>query len=323
MIRRPGETANSKFTACCLVPFSLPFILMPLFFLYMVWFGKQPVDSAMGKIGVTLFVSIFLLVGVGMAYGGIYSSLRAMGYGAKASKADDLNPARAGQGLERWAWFPKAQKNRRPGLNGGVRLQPETTALMVAIGLGIFAVIWNGFIGTIFYFMITETAKSPPLFAKIIVGVMLLAGLGILWAALHAAARVFMTGETYLDVSAEPVSPGQTISWALIQKGSYDVREAKAVLLCRETVRYTVGTDTVTKTETVRTIEIAPPQPGKADSIRPVMEGRLSIPPDGAPSFNMPNNRIEWGIETELIIDGRPDVKAFFPIRVIPSQGGY
>jgi hypothetical protein len=295
---------------------------MPLGVLYMIFVRGGKVEGDMGPIGLAILMGLFLMVGLGIFYAGVKLGLRARGYGAKALSASSAVTLGTVP-LDALEWFPKPTKKSDPSLGGGIRINAEATATSTAIGLSVFALLWNGFVGTILYFMITEEKDSTPIFAKAIFGVMLLAGLSILYAAIHAVARVFLTGETYLDVSKELLSPGETLTWAVIQRGNYPIEAASANLVCRETVRYTVGTDTVTKQEPVRTIELSPPRPSRADPVRPVIEGQIVIPEDAPSSFVMSHNRVEWGIEVELVIPGRPDVKSFFPIRIAPVSRGY
>jgi hypothetical protein len=192
-----------------------------------------------------------------------------------------------------------------------------------AIFMGIFSLVWNAIVGPICYMMFFNPKKDQPFFAEVIVGLLALAGLFLLWSAIHSVLRVVLTGETFLDLASEPVSPGQTVNWAVVQKGNFEITQASAKLVCRETVRYTVGTDTVTRQETVRTIELGPPKAGQADVVRPIIQGQLTLPADAPPTFVMPNNRIEWGVEVILEIPNRPDVKAFFPVRVLHSEKGF
>jgi hypothetical protein len=97
----------------------------------------------------------------------------------------------------------------------------------------------------------------------------------------------------------------------------------EVALVCREEVRYRVGTRTVTKDQEVFRQELVR-QPGQADPNRPLVEGQLNIPSNASTSLSLPNNNLEWGMEVSLTIDRRPDNKIFIPFRVMPhSSGGF
>jgi hypothetical protein len=135
--------------------------------------------------------------------------------------------------------------------------------------------------------------------------------------------RVFLTGSTHLELSTEPVVPGNPVSWSIYQQGNYPVRQVEVALVCREEVRYRVGTTTVTKDQEVFRQELVR-QPGQADPNRPLVEGQLNIPSNASTSLSLPNNNLEWGMEVSLTIDRRPDNKIFIPFRVMPhSSGGF
>jgi hypothetical protein len=322
MIRRPGELPSNKATACCLLPFSLPFIAIPLTFLYIIWFGEVQggdLESIYAKLGISAFVSLFLLVGLVIFGAGVVNGLQFFGIGLKPLPESTGGSMTA---LEMLPGVPRPPKGRKPGLRGGIRLPSKTNTPGQAAAFMGFSLVWNFFIAFMgWQVIVVEEGKSW--FAVAVLGVFGIIGLMLLSSGIFGMIRVFLTGSTHLELSTEPVVPGNPVSWSIYQQGNYPVRQVEVALVCREEVRYRVGTRTVTKDQEVFRQELVR-QPGQADPNRPLVEGQLNIPSNASTSLSLPNNNLEWGMEVSLTIDRRPDNKIFIPFRVMPhSSGGF
>lgn len=86
---------------------------------------------------------------------------------------------------------------------------------------------------------------------------------------------------------------------------------------CRETVRYRRGTDTETERKTVYSRVFTASGYGTAQGLE--AEVIIEIPTRlGAPSFQLPNNEVEWFIETQIRGPGLPKDDHRFEIEVVP-----
>jgi len=88
-------------------------------------------------------------------------------------------------------------------------------------------------------------------------------------------------------------------------------------LECRESVRYRQGTDTKTERTTVFTKTFTASGRGTAKGIEAEIE--IGIPADrGAPSFDLPNNEVEWFLKTEVHGERLPKDDQRFTVQVVP-----
>jgi len=302
--KRPGG-ANAV-GGGCLMAFSLPFI----------GFGGAAMAASIvpsipgagyaswaNVIIPAIFGLIFTGVGLVMFIAGLRAMRTARGGVALVAEAPpwDANPL-----------FPKFKQVRG---RRGFRLSPGASALAKAIGLSIAALIWNGISWGALFFVV----RDREFIGMICVGIFGLIGLLILYAAGHAILGYILVGDSRVEISRDPVSPGESLRVFIFQKGSFPIEKLTLRLLCQEEARYRQGTDTVTAKNLVHEETIVEREGLRADSGAPIMDADVAIPADAMHSFKSSNNGVRWLLELSLVIPGRPDVKDTFEFRVIPE----
>lgn len=131
----------------------------------------------------------------------------------------------------------------------------------------------------------------------------------------------FEAGE--LEVTPWPIQMGDTVHLRFRRRvnGKAAVRWIEGSLECLESAGYTEGTSRTTATHLVlnRKFEaVADPMPGPDGALE--AEWNVEIPPEGPPSFFAANNRIDWKVVANLVVDGWPDDDSEFALTVIPER---
>ncbi len=318
--RNRGSSTPSKAGGGCMMFFGLPFFLMGmLFFTMPIWSrmqGKPEPPTWLGAIGVMLFSSIFIAIGGAIIWGGI-QTMRGYDFSSRRKKGK----AFTGTALES-PNFPKVNTAGR-GPRGGVLVKPEAGMWAKFIGLIIVSAFWNG-ISWFAMFQVTKELRRDGGFAwipVIFIGLFCLIGIALVLGVFHALFRILLVGDTPLEISAEPLKPGERGKVSLYQKGSFEITEIIVSLVCREKVTYSQGTRRVTSTEEVSRTEIVKQNNSRANNTGPVVEAEFLVPNNAMHSFKASNNVIEWGFEVKIDIPGKPDVNDFYPVRVMPVGG--
>jgi hypothetical protein len=215
--------------------------------------------------------------------------------------------------------FPKAAK-KRFARSGMIRLEPEAGAGTKFVGLTMLALFWNGITGGALYSMLSE--DNIPWIPMALLSIFVLVGVVLIFAAVHALLRVLLVGDTSVEISREPLAPGETATIYVKQAGRFTVERAEVRLFCREQVTYRRGTDRVTEKEEVHSEVVAESHRLQARSGHSLLDAQLRIPEDAMHSFEAANNKIRWFIGVKLVIAGRPDVDDAFVLRVSPQRIG-
>ncbi len=200
---------------------------------------------------------------------------------------------------------------------GPRRLKPETTRLGRVIGIGVFALLWNGFLAFFIFLMWSDRGGIGGMgicFALFLIPFVLV-GLGTLAAFVHQLLSLANpTVEIALSNGAVVCGDSLDVAWEMTGN-SARIRNLVINIEGREQARYTRGTNTYTDKEVFCTIEIA------NTSDRAEMqfgEQTISIPANTVPSLDAPNNKIIWSIKVQGIIPMWPDVNEEFEFRVKP-----
>lgn len=175
----------------------------------------------------------------------------------------------------------------------------------------------NGFWWGMVYLMYWKSDGG--IYSSIFSGVFAVAGLLLVYGLVVQTLTVWHLEPGVLTVTSWPISLGQTIPVRFERafKKAVDVTRVEATLRCREVARYQRGTDVHEAQETVydkKLPEFSPP-PG-VPMVRHQWE--VSIPQDGAPSFEAHRNEILWELVVNLSINGSPDDDSVFPLWVRP-----
>ncbi len=308
-------TPAGKFLGgCFLFFFGLPFAGFGGFAFY------QGILQAVGRNTVQMtghpavFIGVgglFLLIGLGIAWAGLFGHRYAGLKRPRASKFDD--------DWKTSKQFPKDRSKRAP--RGGRLLRTQTSPLAKFVTLLLVALFWNGISWAVFYQTLSSMGWSwlgliPLAFTSLfcLIG-LLLAGLAV-----HALFRCLMVGETTMEIDRVPVRPGDRVRLTLRQKGDFEITSLTVRLVCRETVRWQVGTDTHTATEDVLGEVLHETKDARASGPAALTTCEASIPADAMHSFKASHNEIGWGVEVKMDLPGRPDIEEFFEFPVIPEM---
>jgi Protein of unknown function (DUF3592) len=195
---------------------------------------------------------------------------------------------------------------------GPRKLAPESSLVGRVIGLGIFALFWNGIVAVVFWNVLGNGLLT---IGGLFFGVFGLVGLGLLVGFLHQLLSLF---NPVVEIALEngAVAAGEELVLAWETRGSTArLRELVIELVAREKATYTRGTSTSTDTHEIARLRAF----STAD--QPAMRfGSVSLPiPAGAiHSFVGARNQIEWAIEIRGRIPFWPDVAERFPFFVKP-----
>jgi len=198
-------------------------------------------------------------------------------------------------------------------VEGPVILKSQGGPIIAFIGVSIFAIIWNGIVGTICFGMIAEGDVDfvAVLFMTpfVLVGLLMLTGAGYYFLAMFNP-RVQLS----VNQSAARLGTEIELDWT-IQGSAERIDRLRISLEGREQARYTRGTSTYTDNHTFMDIEIIATE-NRSEKARGRMT--VAIPEFTMHSFDGGNNEIIWEINVKGEIARWPDVNDSFEYTVLP-----
>ena len=276
-------TKPSKLSVVAMTVFGLPFLGMGLFAAYT--FLNAPNQPLSGRIGASVFASVFALIGGGLIFGSWY------GYWLQKEKA-----RRESANLESpWLWRQDWAASRVEGKNKSS-----------VIGWWVAAVLANMFslpvsLGGISKLLSTQDPKYifPSAFG--------LLGLLVLFGAIRATIRLERFGKTYFEMASLPFSPGSRLAGAIHIHLDTDVRRGVDLKLwCARIVVTGSGKDRSTHKmplwEESKNIPATSLVHGPLDTIIPV---EFTIPSDALQTDDdNPNDKIQWSLQVKADVPG-------------------
>jgi hypothetical protein len=181
-------------------------------------------------------------------------------------------------------------------------LKQVTSRLMAAIGLSLFALFWNGFIGLFVYLAFT---RQTPWFATLIIGVLALVGILVF---VNAVAKIMQLWNpvSTLVCSQRYLYPGSQfeISW-LHQGRTSRIQAFKITLVGEEQATFRQGTSSRTETNCFHEQIII----DTTDQAR-IQEGfeLVQLDHDVMHTFKATRNRIRWALKVTGKIAFWPDI---------------
>jgi hypothetical protein len=202
-------------------------------------------------------------------------------------------------------------------MGGSVVLKPQHTPLGKFVGILIGALAWNGFIGTFAYFLFfVEDRENVPLFPKIIIGVLLFAGVFLLISAFTSFLALF-NPRVQLTAQTTTVSLGGELrfSWKVTGRAGM-LRKLRVVFEGREEATYRRGTTTSTDSKVFAEIPVF-----ETTEREFLSQGtaRVAVPPNVMHTFEAGNNKVLWRLKVHGEIPRWPDVADEYPITVLPQ----
>lgn len=313
MSRRPGENGIPGCVGCFIFLFFIPFAAIGLGMVRqaikeLYGNGFMPAVAMLGLMG-----AVFSAVGLG----GLITIARA-GLRRRRGLEPMKLPKPVPTGWKGNPWFPEL-KNRKLNTSGRIALEPQTSNWGGFVGMSFMAVIWNGLSWTAFIAILRQRDHSN--FAAAFIGLFVLIGAAILYAAIKQLLRCLLVGDTGVELSQEPVPAGASATLTLRQRGDFPIEQLDLTLVAQEVVTHGSGTDRTTHRETVHSELIVSKQKLRARQQQSLLQAEFKIPADAAGSFQAPNNEITWSIRVQMKIAGRPDVDQHFPFRVTTVGG--
>jgi len=263
-----------------------------------------------------LFSLIFVAVGVGGIVWQVKTARAAKGNKAIGTAKWQPKPV-----LSSSQTFPSPTPTEGSTPSGGVGeivLKPTATRAGSCLGIAIFSIIWNGFIGFAFWHLIFESrgAGFGRWFPILFLIPFVLVGILMLFATFTSFLTLFNSRVT-LAMSAPQTMPGGSfeLSWKM-QRGIFNPRQLSLILEAREQATYTRGTDSITDKSVFYTQQFF-----QASSFAAMQNGRqtISIPEGMMHSFAAPHNKIIWSIKVDGPVTFGAAIKEEYEILVAPT----
>jgi hypothetical protein len=268
---------------------------------------------------------IFVLIGLGGMYAAITGKMT-RGSSSKTGAASSASPG--GAPLDRFRqspvsissdpdllpeWAPKPLSYETLP-SGDIRFTPLLSPKVKIIGITIFAVIWNGVIGVVFF--AGESSSGIGLIELLFAIPFVLVGLALIGGIFYTCLAAFNARPTLILKSFQ-VYPGIPFRarWELSGR-TENIQQFSVKLRGIEEARYQRGTDTVTDRDTF--YEKTVTSFGKYTDIRQG-DVEITIPQGTMHSFESNHNEIKWSIRIHGEIKNWPDMEEEFPIIVMPA----
>jgi hypothetical protein len=239
-------------------------------------------------------------------------------------------------GIKNWGKSPERMAAERPGTiapplplpaikteNGKylpVRLKPGTPRGAETAAIGCFSIFWNTIVG-VFVFNIFKSANLHGLswFPMLFMVPFVLVGLGTLFVFLRALIRNMTVPETCVEISTEPLCPGETAKVRIMQAGRLSLANITVELVCEERISYTRGTDTYREQNVIFTkplVNVTDIEVTSTQGWETTVD--IAIPEGAMHSFHATHNDLVYEIRVTGVVRKLPDFKTAFPFRVVP-----
>lgn len=214
------------------------------------------------------------------------------------------------------SWLPDAPPAELE--KGMYVLRSAKGRLYTLLGSLLFAIFWNGII-SIFITMAVQSHldNDPDWFLTLFMIPFVVIGIGLIFWFFHSVLALFNPRlEVRLD--QRQLKPGEPfhMAWSFVGNPSR-VSQLSITLECFEKVTYRRGTTTTTEDKSVRTITL-----DETDNPTHMQRGGdidITLPLDAMHSFKVDQNEIHWQFILKGEIKRWPDIKAKFPVVVVPN----
>ncbi len=208
-----------------------------------------------------------------------------------------------------------------PGIQLAYRLPIARSPGWQVLGLGAFALIWNGMVSILTILAISKYyAGNPDWYLIALVIPFAIVGMTAIYYWLRLLLLTTAIGPTSLEISDHPIYPGQTYQVYLTQAGRLRVLSLTLTLVCEEEASYHQGTDTRTERRRVfdqkvfqaENFEILPDKPYEhlCD---------LKFPTNIMHSFQSDHNAVLWRLVVQGTVEKWSNFERIFPIVVYPA----
>lgn len=247
----------------------------------------------------TLFTLVFVAVGALVMFFAVRTwrskGMESSGSGTPVSGASELVAAKYETDVP---WM---------GHDGPQRLKPANSRILVVIGVGIFALIWNGISWPMFLMSMGQNGLFG--FATLFLIIFVSVGLLLICILVYTFLGLF-NPVVSIALSSGAVAIGDSADIAWETEGNIQrISELTIDLVGVEKATYTRGTDTVTDTNEFLRMQVA--KTSDTETIR-FGSASIQIPANTMHTFSAKNNKIEWSIAVAGTIRMWPDIKDTF-----------
>lgn len=207
-----------------------------------------------------------------------------------------------------------------PGTVLAYRLPIDSPESWTLLGFGLFALLWNSVLGVLGVGAVLDLLRGRMdwLLLSLLVPFAAVGATGLVMFSRRLLAATAV-GPTQLEISRQPLHPGDTCDVLLAQGGAGIMRSLQLSLAVEEQATFTQGTDTRTDKLTVwsesihdwHDLELTPGTRFEART-------RLTIPADAMHSFASEHNAIRWNLVVQGVPDRWPPFTRSFPLVVFP-----
>ncbi len=210
--------------------------------------------------------------------------------------------------------------------DGRVRLRGAGTrkGVLVGVGLLLVAAFWNS-ITWVFVFAMWSEEGALKWGGLAFIGIFVLIGLGLLVGGVWVIVRAVLVGgrisPPVLTIDRLPLRLGEKfkVSYEQQTRKQCEINKVTVTLVCKEWVRYTVGTDTRTAEHTVCEHEEILAENIQTLGAAPINgEAEFAVPPEAMQSFDAMSNKITWSLKVHTDIAHWPDYTDSIAIAVGP-----
>lgn len=263
-----------------------------------------------------LFPLPFLLIGLLVLW---FSGRTLLGLGKEAG----ASPMSAGIDADDGA-VPSAD----PNTTGPVTLRPGKQRVGGAIGLLVFALIWNGIVGVFVVHLVRSALRgNVDVCTSLFMVPFVLVGVVVLGAWVQKVLLIFAPAVVLeLDRGAVPVGGSVSLKWRVVSRLGR-LSSMSIDLVGEERATYRRGTDTITDTHTFYEERVVGAEPGDSafDTLRAMPDRGsvvVAVPAETMHTFKADNNAIAWKLKVHGTVRRWPDPEDSYELTVLPMALG-
>lgn len=296
---------------------------------YPCWYDPNDPAKVVLVRGYSWLLSCFLLIPLifmAVGGGGMYAMIRDHGKSPEQLAARKRSDRIAAGVTDGGSDFPTVPAWQAPaGERLRYRLKLSLAPSLKLLGAIAICAFWNGIVSVFVYAAWTEKFQGMGICLGLFLIPFVLVGLCLIWYVIKQFLVTIGIPPAEVEIDAHPLAPGQAAELLIRQGGRCRLNRIDVFLLCEESAKYTVGTDTRTETKVVHRSLVKRSEHVEVRSGEPwEFTGKLSIPAGAMHTFEAKNNSIQWKLLIKGDVAGWPDFEWDYPLLVRPAgmKGG-
>ena len=267
-------------------------------------------------------VSFVLIGGGGLVYAIFTLGKSAERRAAIAKRAAHLDPfGNNGRSKPDFPHVPVAASiTDSPGTKLAFRLPIAGSAVWALFAWLAACVLWNGIVSVFVMVAFSGYVRGQPdWFLTAFIIPFVLIGIGLIVFFLRQLVIATGIGPTLLEISDQPLYPGQRYRLFFWQTGRLKMNSLELLLVCEEETTYRHGTDTRTETRRVYQRPLFYHEGFKIEGGLPFeADCEIEVPPTAMHSFRSGHNEVNWKVLVKGDVAGWPNFQRSFPVIVYP-----